>query len=335
MGNGPYRFARHIPRTMFELEVNPDFYAGEPSIERVIVKLSSASPVTELTSGAADVAFELRSADVLRFEADPEFEVYRGYDWLDMVAVYWNPEHPLFADAVVRRALSHGIDRREIARLLHLPDDMPLVGGFSDPQWADEPYRLRGWDQGPAYDPRLAERLLERAGWLDRDGIREKDGHEARFTLSISTGDWIPGLEPALLVQDQLKSVGVAVEIRTLEFAAWQDAWRAGQYEAMIFVLENDPPTILADWFDPSPFGYYDAAVVRLLESLETTLDPEARDTVYRRINQILRRDMPVTFFFPRTDAWVAHRRIRGFRLNVPWNALALAEELWIKEEHR
>ena len=32
--------------------------------------------------------------------------------------------------------------------------------------------------------------------------------------------------------------------------------------------------------------------------------DPEARDTVYRRINQILRRDMPVTFFFPRTDAW-------------------------------
>ena len=52
-------------------------------------------------------------------------------------------------------------------------------------------------------------------------------------------------------------------------------------------------------------------------------------------INQILRRDMPVTFFFPRTDAWVAHRRIRGFRLNVPWNALALAEELWIEEEHR
>lgn len=215
-----------------------------------------------------------------------------------------------------------------------MPDDMPLLGGISDPQWGDQPYRLGAWDQGPAHDPELAARLLEWAGWIDRDGdgIREKDGREARFTLSVSTGDWIPGLVPALLVQDRLRSLGVAVEIRTLEWAAFLDERDRREYEAMMGWLENDPPTILDTWFDPSPFGYHNAEVVRLLESLETTLDPKERYAVYGRINQILRRDMPVTFLFPRTDAYVAHRRIHGFGLPT-WNALALAEELWIEDE--
>jgi len=322
VGNGPYRFVRHVPQTTFEFEANPDFYAGE---------------VIELTSGAADVAFALLSAEVLKLDADPEFIVYRSYDWLDMPAIFWNQAHPLFADAVVRRALSHAIDRREIARVLHYPDEMPLMGGFSDPHWGDEPYRLRGWDQGPTYDPELAARLLEQAGWIDRDrdGIREKDDWEARFTLSVQTGAWIPGLEPGILIQDQLRNVGIAVEIRGLEYAAWRDAWKAGAFEGMVGWLENDPPSILGSWFDPSPFGYYNAEVVRLFRSLETTFDTEARYAVYRRINQIMRRDMPVTFLFPQTDAFAAHRRIRGLRSGAMWNALAQAEELWIEETQR
>lgn len=42
---------------------------------------------------------------------------------------------------------------------------------------------------------------------------------------------------------------------------------------------------------------------------------------------------MPVTFFFPQPDAFVAHGRIHGFRLTSNWNALTMAEELWIEEE--
>ncbi len=56
---------------------------------------------------------------------------------------------------------------------------------------------------------------------------------------------------------------------------------------------------------------------------------------MYRRINQIMRRDMPVTFLFPQTDAFAAHRRIRGLRRGNMWNALAQAEDLWIEEEQR
>jgi peptide/nickel transport system substrate-binding protein len=335
VGNGPYRFVRRVPKTMFELESNPDFYAGEPLIKRVVVKFSSANPVIELTSGGADVAFDLRPASVLKLEADPRFVVYYVYDWSELQAIYWNQRHPLFADPTVRRALSHAIDRRELARLLNFPDDMPLASGLRNEDLANR-YQRRGWDQGATYDPETAERLLEQAGWIDRDGdgIRERDGREARFTLLVPRGGYIPGEAQGLFVQYQLQSVGVAVEIRAVEWAAVQAAWRAGDYEAMINWVENTPSDILDTWFERSPFGYYDTEAVQLLEILETELGSEAQDTLYARINEIFRRDMPVTFLFPLVVNYVAHRRIRGFRQGWP-GSLSYVEELWIEEEHR
>ncbi len=133
----------------------------------------------------------------------------------------------------------------------------------------------------------------------------------------------------ALLIQHQLRSVGVAVEIRPVDRAAARDAYRAGDFEAIIATVVNSPSTILRAWFgELSGFGYYEAEAVRLLHALDAELDPEAQDTLYARINEIFHRDMPVTFLFPMIEPDVAHRRIRGLRQG--WPAFGNAEELWI-----
>ncbi len=338
VGNGPYRFVRHVPQTMFELESNPDFYAGEPAIKRVVIKYGGANPVIELTSGAADVVLSLDAAEVLRFKADPRFIVYHRYDWSVLQLIYWNQRHPLFADASVRLALSHAIDRREMARVLGFPEETPLIGGLSNEVLGDLPYTRGGWDQGPAYDPETARRLLDQAGWIDidGDGVRERDGREARFTLLARQG-YLPSRAPALLIQSQLRSVGVAAEIRPMQRALGQDAIRSGDFDAAVTWLDSQgPEDILEEWFgDPSPFGYYDAEAVRLLEVLRAgEPDLDAEDTLYVRLNEILRRDMPVTFLFPATESFVVNSRIRGFRqgLNI---SLAYADQLWIEEEDR
>ncbi len=55
VGNGPYRFVRHMPQTMIEFEANPDYYLGRPLIERVILKFVGAiGGLTELISGNVD-----------------------------------------------------------------------------------------------------------------------------------------------------------------------------------------------------------------------------------------------------------------------------------------
>lgn len=64
IGNGPYRVVRHVPGTLFELEANPDFYKGEPAIDRVVLRLGGTSKLAELMSGSVDIVAYLRQTDM-------------------------------------------------------------------------------------------------------------------------------------------------------------------------------------------------------------------------------------------------------------------------------
>ena len=345
VGNGPYRFVRYVPQTMVEFEANPDFYAGEPMIRRVVAKLGSANPVVELTSGAADVASDLSPADVLKLEADPRFLVYYQNDWTEIYLIYWNHRHPLLADARVRRALNHAVDRRELARVVNLPDEVPLVGGLGNDGGVD-PERRRGWDRVPTYDPERAERLLDQAGWADHDGdgVRDKAGREARFTLLAPQGGSLAAEAMGLLMQHQWQRVGVAVDIRPMEMNVVREVLRSGEFDAGLIWENQDAHTILWTWFggpaEPEPdetgnervrFGYHDAEAAHLLEVAYAKPDPAVHDTLYARFNEILRRDMPVMLLFPGVYRHAAHRRIQGFRQGR--GALANPEELRIDSE--
>ena len=334
VGNGPYRFVRLVPKTVLELEANPDFYAGESQIKRVVVKFGALNPVIELTSGGADVSSLLLTTDLVKLKADPEYVIYYAYDWSMLHIIYWNQRHPFLADMTVRRALSHAIDRRELARMLMLPDEMPLIGGLSDWTLADQPYTHAGWDQGPAFEPDTANRLLDEAGWIDADGngIRERAGLEARFILMAPTGGGFLGEAPALLIQHHLQSVGVATEILPMQQSLVRAAIRSGDFDAALAWEDQEPDDILGAWFgDPSPLAYDAPEFVQLLEALRAEPDSEARNRLYARTNEILRRDMPVTFLFPSAENFVAHRRIRGFRPDAS-AFLSHSDELWIEE---
>lgn len=347
VGNGPYRFVRRLPRTMVEFEANPDFYAGEPPIERVVAKLSSVNPVVELTSGAADAASDLTPADVLKLEADPRFVSYYQNDWSEVYLVYWNHRHPLLADARVRQALEHAIDRQELARVVNLPEEVPSVGGLGNDGGLD-PERRRQWDRVPAFDPLRAERLLEEVGWVDHDadGVREKAGQEARFTLLAPRGGSLAAEAMALVLQDQWRRAGVRVDIRPMGMTLVREALRSGNFDAGIIWENQDAHTILWTWFggpanpqsgetgdEPVQFGYHDAEAANLLEVVLATPDPAGQDTLYARFNEILRRDSPVMILFPGVYRYVAHRRIRGFRQGSAW--LTRPHDLWIEEAQR
>lgn len=346
VGNGPYRLVRHVPQTVLEFEANPDFYAGRPSIDRIVAKLSSANRVIELTSGGADAAYDLAPADLLKLQADPRFVTYYDNDWSELYLIYWNHGHPLLSDARARRALGHALDRRQLARLIGLPDEVPLVGGLGNDGGVD-PERRRGWDRVPDYDPRSAERLLDEAGWIDAggDGVRRRAGREARFTLLVPQGGSLAADAQGVFIQDQLRRVGVMVEIRLMEMSVVREALRSGRFDAAIMWDNQDAHTILWTWFGgptdvrpgetgdvPVRFGYHEPEAARLLERVLAAGDLAAHDTLYLRFNDIIRRDMPVLLLFPGVYHYAARRRIHGFGPSSRfW--LARPDELWIEEQ--
>ncbi len=323
VGNGAYRFVRYVPETMMEFEANPDYYRGKPAIERVVLKFGGPG-VTELLSGAVDAA-EVDYMNLPRLAADSRFRLYHLTSGAAQ-AIYWQNDHPLFSDASVRRALTLAIDRRELLGALNLPESTPLVDGV----YTERQLRSRRLPDPLPYDPAEARTLLEAAGWSTPGGdrVREREGEEFRFTAIVDASR----RRLAVFVQEQLRRVGVRMDIQTLETSVVYERLAAGEFEAAFTLLVSVPMFLQRDFGEGSPLGYRNAEIAELIDQAVETSHPEVQDRIYLEIADILRADQPVTFLHWFVVTTVAHRRIRG--LSSPWRAdpVMFMEELRIED---
>ncbi len=329
VGNGPFRYVRHVPRTMMEFEANRDYYRGKPGIERVVLKFVGEAALTELLGGNVDAITDVKPAQIPRLAADPRFRVYHTISGRGVRAIYWQNGHPFFRDPEVRRALTLAINRRELLQVLNLPENIPVVDG---------PFTHRQLRQGQLpdplpYDPVLARRLLDEAGWLDvdGDGVRERDGAEFRFTAIVAAD---PGWQQlAVYAQDQLRRVGVRMDVQALEFGTIRGKLRSGDFEAAFTLSVSIPWLLQLNFGEDSPIGYKNAEVVGLIEEALATEDPDAQDRIYQELMEIFRADLPITSLFPFVGTDVAHRRLHG--LSSPWRAdpVWYMEDLWLEDE--
>lgn len=136
----------------------------------------------------------------------------------------------------------------------------------------------------------------------------------------------------AVFVQDNLRRLGVRVEVQTVQGGMVQQLLRGRDFQAALAILPNSPEHHWNRFGPNSPISYANPEFIALLDSARAAADPEEIDRLYRRLGAIFREDMPVTFLHPRVTFFAAHRRVRGlvspFQANPVWGA----ERLWIEE---
>ncbi|MEE9514033.1 MAG: ABC transporter substrate-binding protein [Anaerolineales bacterium] len=330
VGNGPYRYVRHVPKTMLELEANPDYYAGPPSIKRVVIKFGEPN-LPELLSGNVDVLSYVEPLDVLSLADDDRYRAYYTINPRFCRSILWFQKDPLFRDARVRKALTMAIDRRQLLHVLNMPEFIPIT---------DAPYTKRQFRRGEIpeplpFDPHEAGRLLENAGWRDtnRDGIRELEGREFHFTALVPS---LPGFElMAVFIQDNLRRIGVRMDIRILDTSVVRNRLEEAQSDlSAAFFLLGCYPESLQEYFGVSSIiGYHNQEIYPLLDQLVDVVNPDKVDLIYGQIAEILSKHLPVTFLMPRVVTFIAHQRLRG--LSSPFRAIPSRhmEDLWIEEE--
>jgi len=337
VGNGPYRVVRRVPGTVFELEANPDFYKGKPAIDHVLLRLGGTSKLAELTSGAVDIAAYLRQTDVQKLAGDPRFQIYHTLVYSEPVAILWNHRHPFLADRRVRRALTMAIDRKELFALLAFPSDLPTFDGMGHWRRAAHQFRDGSLGRPLPHDPIAAKRLLGAAGWVDTDGdgMRERDGERAEFTMLAPAGGILETLDPVVYLQDQLRRVGVRMDVQPLDRGAAQQRYRNRDFDAVIRSFRFDPADLLeGDWFgEGSPIGYENPAIVGYLRRINATADSEGQDALYRGLYPIFRREVPVTFLFPWAETFAVRNWIKGIGSDHARNPIQVLEDLWVERE--
>jgi len=321
VGTGPYRFVEWKPGQRLVFEANPDYFEGRPYISRVVVRVipDQAAMFLELKSGGID-SMTLTPLQYTRQTETEEFRRhFNKYRYVAFNYTYlgFRLSHPLFSDKRVRKAIAHAINKKEII-------DGVLFGLGQE---ATGPYKPGSWVYNPnvpryPYDPARARALLAEAGWrdVDGDGILEKDGRKFAFTVLTNAGNESRA-KTAAIIQQHLAAVGIRMEIRTVEWAAFINEFvDKRRFDAVILGWSVTPDPDQYDiWSSKKTgprelnfVGYANPEVDRLLEEGRRTFDPEKRKKAYFRIQEILADDLPYIFLYVPDSLPAVHARVHG-----------------------
>ena len=149
----------------------------------------------------------------------------------------------ILADQQVRLAVQKSIDRKSYASTVYNAE-FPVVDGIFD---VTTPYfKSQGSKLG--YDPAAAEKLLDQAGWAKgADGYRSKNGKRLSLSYNISPAETAGDV----LIQDQLRKVGIDLKLSVVTRAEWVANNSAGNYDLTINYMTRADPIILQTILDP------------------------------------------------------------------------------------
>lgn len=141
-----------------------------------------------------------------------------------------NVSRGVLADQAVRQAIIPAINRQELVDTVLDPSFFPATSplAHTTPLYTDQSGVV-------TYDADKAQKLLDAAGWKSgSDGIREKDGQ--KLTFSVTFSPVFSGNQAILeLVQQQLKKVGVDVQLNLVSNGEWTEKGASGDYDSLYY----------------------------------------------------------------------------------------------------
>jgi len=327
IGSGPFRFVSAELDKEVVLERNPEYWGEKPHLARVrfMVVPDENTIALELRKGSADAAINALNADlVLTLQREPHLAVLRAPGTV-IAYLTFNLRDPILRDVRVRQAIAYAIDRQPIVEY--------LLRGFAKP--ADSVLPTQSWaydGEVPRYrhDPAKARQLLDAAEY------REENGERFHLTMKSSSQESTRLLVAVL--QQQLRDVGIVLDIRTFEFATFYADVSKGLFQlySMRWIGGNEDPDIFEYVFHSSkvpPKGgnrgfYKNARVDALIDQARREIDPSKRKELYAEIQQILAEEVPAINLWYPDNVLICNRRVKNVTLSISgdYNFLKTAE---------
>jgi len=326
VGNGPWRFEAWKTGSQISYVANERWWGErKPWFTRIVFRIipEEGSALAALKKGNIDVMDSLRAITWLDFtEADKSgrFGRLRNISTSYGLIAWQQKNNPFFADARVRRAMTLCLDRESILKNIYRGVGAVQSGPFYRSSWAEDT------TIAPLpYDPKQAAELLDAAGWkMDaKAGLRAKDGvpFSFEFLLTQSSEN---GRAIAVILQSELRKLGVDMQIRALEWSVFNKRLTAREFTAALFAWNNSVDCDVYDLWHSSMqddglnhIGYANPALDRLLENARTTFAMPERVRIAHSIHRIIHEDQPYTFLIANENLSLYDRRVRGIISSV------------------
>src|SRR5687768_2874220 len=330
VGSGRYRFVRWTPRSSVELAADTMNYFGAPKLNRVIWSLASDfnTAVTRFMSGEADFFEALRPENVSAIRNLPQLRITqtKGLQYSFAQLNLRDPAdrarpHRLFGDRELRRALTMAVDRRAIVRSVYDTLALPALGPTlrmyttTDPNLPQIPFDLA-----------RARVVLDSLGWRDADGdgIRERNGRPLQFTVSVP-GSSAARVRMAVLIQEQLRQLGVKVDVEQMDYRALLNKIRGRTFDVFMSGVQTQPSpgSVRQSWGtagsrsrDGSNYGSYENPVFdAYIDSALASADVPTRRALFTKAYTTIIEDAPAIWLAEPIPTLGYHSRLQVVRM--------------------
>ena len=349
VGCGPYRFLRwdknrRVVFVRFEKYFGKKYGIMPPLKYRVykIIKHPNTR-FQSLTSGKLD-QLGLNAEQWVKRTNIPAFNdgklkklkyLGRGYSYIG-----YNLKNPLFQDKMLRRALTHLVDRKRILKDIYHNLGVIVTGPFF--------YKSPAYDKSIkpyAFDIEKAKKILSKAGWKDNDGdgILDKNGKKLSFTfMQIASSQTQKKIIP--LIKEDMAKAGIEVNIQVFEWAVYIQRLNQKNFDVCFLGwttgYEADPYQVWhssqADKKHSSNhISFKNAEADQLIAEIRRTFDNKKRAKLCHKFQKILHEEQPYTFLFANYNLIAQSNRYRnvkvfplGLKPEIMWTAKSKQEKV-------
>ncbi len=333
VGSGPYRIVEFVPDDHVTLAPFAQAYGGAPLNAGLLFRVVPDETMRglELRNRSVDLVVNDLSPDLVHgLEQSGGLSVATA-PGTDYAYIGFNLREPALADPRVRWAIGYAVDTGAIVQYLRRGLARPATGIVPSMSWAYED-DVRTF----APDPDRARKLLDDAGYHDPDGA----GPRPRLRLTLKTSTDERYRLQASVIQQNLAAVGIAVDVRSYEFATlMSDVVRGNvQLYTLQFVGVTDPDMLRRAFHSsqtpPAGFNrghYRNAEVDALIDQAGRALDESARRDLYARVQQLVAEDAPYISLWAKTNVAVSQHDLAGVTLSPTADFGFLRHAHWVR----
>ncbi len=320
IGSGPFKFVSAETDRDVVLERNDDYWGEKAKLPRVrfAVVPDETTEALELRKGSADVEINafLTPDTLVTLAGDPNLKLERGTG-TRLAYLGFNLRDPILKDVRVRQAIAYALDRRPMIEYLWRGMAQPARSILPVQSWA-----YNGDVRTYEHDPVKANQLLDAAGYPPVNGVR--------FHIAMKTSTDANTRLMVAVMQQQLREAGIALDIRSFEFATFFSDVQHGAFQmyGLRWIGGNEDPDIFEYAFHSSKFPpnganrdyYSNPRVDELIDKARREIDPKVRKALYGEVQTVLANDLPYINLWYLDNVLVHTQRVRNLKLNPAGN---------------
>jgi len=263
IGSGPYKFVQWDKGQQLIIEANPDYYGTKPYFKKItFLYLTEEAAYAAAKAGQVDVASVVPSLALQDIQGK-KLVSYKSVDNRGIMFPYVKAGNKtkegdpvgndVTSDLAIRQAINMAINRKALVDGVLNGHGAPAYSVCDNLPWWNSETVIKDADKDGA------KKILADAGWKDsnKDGILEKNGLKAKFTLVYPSGDSVRQ-SLAIAVSDEIKPLGITIEILG---KSWDDINKLMHSDAILFGWGAHDPLEMYNLFNSKYMGvdYFNA----------------------------------------------------------------------------